>query len=186
VVGRGWEKLNVFGALVKISTLATLLCPATMMVFGGHALAHTSSQAIEAVTAPDSTAPSVTPFAPAFFADYRPSSAMDMIGRLPGFSFDGGNGNRGFAGTGGNVLIDGERPPSRNDSLSSILNRIPADQVARIDLIRGGAGGIDMQGHTVVANVIRKKAGGLKGSIAATLNVDEFGGFFPFAELQVQ
>jgi hypothetical protein len=186
---RGWAQLgnfNLFGVLVKISTLATLLCPAAMVVFSGHALAHTASQAIGDNTALDSAVPSVTPFPQAFFADYRPSSAMDMIGRLPGFSFDGGNGNRGFAGTGGNVLIDGERPPSRNDSLSAILNRIPADQVLRIDLIRGGAGGIDMQGHTVVANVIRRKAGGLKGSIAATLQADEFGGFFPYVELQVQ
>ena len=92
-----------------------------------------------------------------YFADARPNTAYDMISRLPGFAFDDGNSLRGFAGTAGNVLIDGQRPTSKTDDLQSILLRIPAANVERIDLIRGGAPGIDMQGLTVVANVIRKK-----------------------------
>jgi outer membrane receptor for ferrienterochelin and colicin len=93
----------------------------------------------------------------AFFADARPNTANDMIGRLPGFAFDNGNSARGFAGTAGNVLIDGQRPTSKTDDLQSVLDRIPASDVDRIEVIRGGAPGIDMQGHTVVANIIRKK-----------------------------
>jgi outer membrane receptor protein involved in Fe transport len=93
----------------------------------------------------------------AFFADARPNTAYDMIGRLPAFSFDDGNSARGFAGTAGNVLIDGQRPTSKTDDLQSILDRIPASDVERIEVIRGSAPGIDMQGHTVVANIIRKK-----------------------------
>ncbi len=64
---------------------------------------------------------------------------------------------RGFAGAAGNVLIDGQRPTIKTDSLSRHPGRITIDQVERIDLIRGGAPGIDMQGRTVIANVIRKK-----------------------------
>ncbi len=94
----------------------------------------------------------------AFFADARPNTALDMINRLPAFSFDDGNSQRGFAGTAGNVLIDGSRPTSKTDDLQSILQRIPARDVDHIDVIRGGAPGIDMQGQTVVANVVRKKA----------------------------
>ena len=94
----------------------------------------------------------------AFFADARPNTAYDMISRLPAFSFDDGNSQRGFAGTAGNVLIDGSRPTSKTDDLQSILQRIPASDVDHIEVIRGGASGIDMQGHTVIANVIRKKA----------------------------
>jgi len=108
-----------------------------MMVFSDHALAHTASQAIGDETTQDSTAPSVTPFAPAFFADSRPSSAMDMIGRLPGFSFDGGDSNQGFASAGGNVPVDGEAPPSRSDSLSPILKGLrPIGQVAFVETTR--------------------------------------------------
>jgi len=93
----------------------------------------------------------------AFFADARPNTAYDMISRLPGFSFDDGNTARGFAGTAGNVLIDGQRPTSKTDDLQSILQRIPASDVERIEVIRGGTPGVDMHGQTVVANVVRKK-----------------------------
>ncbi|HVY90512.1 MAG TPA: TonB-dependent receptor [Hyphomonadaceae bacterium] len=103
------------------------------------------------------TSEGVLSYTPADFADSRPNTAMDLINRLPGFSFDGGDQVRGFAGAAGNVLIDGQRPTIKTDSLSDTLNRIPISQVERIDIIRGGAPGIDMQGRTVIANVIRKK-----------------------------
>ena len=96
-------------------------------------------------------------YTPADFAAARPNTALEMINRMPGFSFDGGDNVRGFAGAAGNVLIDGARPTSKTDELGDTLARIPIDQVERIDVIRGGAPGIDMQGQTVVANVIRKK-----------------------------
>ncbi|HUB86180.1 MAG TPA: TonB-dependent receptor [Rhizomicrobium sp.] len=92
-----------------------------------------------------------------YFADQRPNTAWDMISRLPGFVFDDGDTARGFAGTAGNVLIDGQRPTSKTDDLQSILIRLPAADVERIEVIRGGEEGIDMQGKTVVANIIRKK-----------------------------
>ena len=107
--------------------------------------------------AADNAQDTVLNYDAAYFADARPNTAYDMIGRLPGFTFDDGASLRGFAGTAGNVLIDGQRPTSKTDDLQSILLRIPASDVERIELIRGGASGIDMQGHTVVANVIRKK-----------------------------
>ena len=93
----------------------------------------------------------------AFFDDARPATARDMINRVPGFSLETGNSARGFAGTAGNVLVDGSRPTAKTDDLSTILQRIPAASVERIEVIRGGAPGIDMQGLSVVANIIRKK-----------------------------
>jgi outer membrane receptor protein involved in Fe transport len=101
--------------------------------------------------------PGVLVYQPSYFADARPNTAYDMITRLPGFSFNNVTSARGFAGTAGNVLIDGQRPTAKTDDLQSILTRIPATDVDRIEVIRGGAPGIDMQGNTVVANVIRKK-----------------------------
>ncbi len=111
-------------------------------------------------TAPETVAAQqgVISYTPADFAAARPNTALDMINRLPGFSFDGGDSVRGFAGAAGNVLIDGARPTSKTDGLGDTLQRIPIDQVERIDVIRGSVPGIDMQGQTVVANVIRKKA----------------------------
>jgi hypothetical protein len=100
----------------------------------------------------------VTDYPLAFFVGGNPSNAFDMIGRVPGFTFEGGDVVRGFASAAGNVLIDGKRPTSKASTLMEALQRIPAESVVRIELIRGGAPGIDMQGRSVLANVIRSKA----------------------------
>ena len=122
----------------------------------------------------------------AFFTEFRPITALDMIGRIPGFAFDGGSSARGISGTVGNVLIDGERPLARGDSLSSILSRVPAGQVVRIDVVRGGAGGIDMGGKPVVANVIRRPDAGVSGAASASLSVTRDGDLGPGVSLQAQ
>ena len=105
-----------------------------------------------------------------FFLETRPTTAMDMLSRLPGFSLEKGDRVRGFEGGGGNVLINGERPVSKTDDLDEILRRIPASRVASIELIRGGAAGIDMQGRTVLSNVILAKSSGFQGVFAVANN----------------
>jgi outer membrane receptor protein involved in Fe transport len=121
------------------------------------------------VTPAEATAPphqSVVSYPASYFAAANTSNALDMVNRLPDFSLDTGSGVRGFEGAAGNVLIDGQRPSSKTDPLDSILQRIPASQVERIDVIRGGAPGIDMMGKTVIANVIRKKDSSIRGLVA--------------------
>jgi outer membrane receptor protein involved in Fe transport len=113
-------------------------------------------------------APGVLSYPPSFFAEVGPSNALDMVMRVPGFTFDKGAVVRGLEGSGGNVLIDGQVPVSKNDTLDEMLKRIPASSVARVDVIRGGAPGIDMQGKTVVANVVRKSAAGFHGALQST------------------
>ena len=95
-------------------------------------------------------------FTPDFFKDARPNTALDMVNRIPGFSVNDGDGARGFEGAVGNILINGSRPASKNDTGSNVLGRTVATQVERIELVRGGAPGIEMQGYSVVANVILK------------------------------
>ena len=99
----------------------------------------------------------VATYPASFFAEARPATAYDMVSRLPGFTLDTDNATtvRGFAGTASNILIDGARPTAKNDDITTILQRIPAATVTRIDVIRGGAPGVDMQGQSVVANIIR-------------------------------
>lgn len=108
------------------------------------------------LAAPVSAQDQIVSYNPDFFTSANPATAMDMINRLPGFAFDGGSGTRGFSGNAGNVQINGRRPASKNDSLNTVLSRILASEVERIDVISGGAPGIDMQGKAVIANVIRK------------------------------
>ena len=114
---------------------------------------------------PDSAARGVIPYPPSFFAESRPVNAYDMVVRLPGFTFDKGATVRGLSGAGGNVLIDGQPPVSKNDALDEILKRIPAGAVERVELIRGGAPGIDMEGRTVLANIVRKQTAGFRAAV---------------------
>jgi hypothetical protein len=126
---------------------------AACALLGGPALAQTTPAPGAPVA--DAGREGVLVFEPAFFVDASPDTALDLIARLPGFAFDSGDsGTRGLAGTAGNVLIDGRRPSTKSDDLDQILRRISAGGVARVELIRGGAPGIDMQGRSVVANVI--------------------------------
>jgi hypothetical protein len=76
-----------------------------------------------------------------------------MVRELPGFQLDNGDGSRGFATSAGNLLINGRRLSAKQDLPSATLARIPANQVERIELIRGQAQGIDFQGQSVLANV---------------------------------
>ncbi|HEY5072718.1 MAG TPA: TonB-dependent receptor [Caulobacteraceae bacterium] len=121
----------------------------------------------------------ITSFPPAFFAAAQPTTALDMVVLLPGFALDKGDPVRGFGGAAGNVLIDGARPAAKGDGLDEILKRIPASSVLRIDLIRGGAPGVDMQGKTVIANVVRRTdtPGQLIVSASATRIYDGRAGF---------
>ncbi len=104
-----------------------------------------------------------------FFAGKSPKTALDMVDLLPGFSFqDNDTSVRGFAAAAGNVLIDGEHPSDKQFSLRGLLNRIPADQVDYVEVIRGGRPGLDMMGQSVVANVVRKK--GVEDSLVLSLS----------------
>lgn len=110
-------------------------------------------------TAQESTVEKNNVYSVIFFEQYQPQNALDMIKRLPGFSFDGGDNNRGFGGNAGNVLIDGSRPTSKSGGLSGALSRIPAAQVDHIEIIRGGIGASEASGQSIVANVNRKNDG---------------------------
>jgi outer membrane receptor protein involved in Fe transport len=110
-----------------------------------------------------------------FFADQHPNTSHDMVDRLPGFTLDTGASVRGFEGAAGNILIDGRRPVTKSDSLDEILKRLPAGGVERIDVIRGGAPGIDMQGKSVLANIIRKKGSAFRGVIHSSTTKIENG-----------
>jgi len=144
----------------------TLLLASTALLFtASAAFAGDKPQVAETPvpTGPTNQAPladasqrGVLVFTPDFFAAQRPNTALDMVNRVPGFSIDNGSGARGFEGAVGNVLINNNRPASKNDSGSNVLGRTLANQVERIELIRGGAPGIDMQGYSVVVNVILK------------------------------
>ena len=108
----------------------------------------------------------VSSYAADFFARTQPTSAYDMIERLPGFQLQEGDAEvRGYSGSGGNVLIDGRRPASKEDTLEQLLKRIPAGSVDHVELIRSSAAGYDMQRYALLANVVRKQGSRLTGRL---------------------
>ncbi|MGZ8369537.1 MAG: TonB-dependent receptor plug domain-containing protein, partial [Caulobacteraceae bacterium] len=78
---------------------------------------------------------------------------------------------RGYAGAIGNVLIDGAPPSSKSEPLEDTIRRILATSVERIELIRGGAPGIDMHGRSVLVNIVRKTNTARTGLLAAATNI---------------
>ena len=92
------------------------------------------------------------------FSQYNPVTASDMLDRIPGVSLRGGGpgsgrGDRGL-GTGGNLLINGQRIAGKGNSARDQLDRITAAEVERIEIIRDTSGALNVRGASEVINVI--------------------------------
>lgn len=121
---------------------AGLLISAAFIAAAGPAIAQVS----EGRTAPAQS------YAQDFFTTFNPVTAEDMIRRIPGFTLDNGDNRRGFGGTAGNVLINGERPSSKTP-LGDQLARISARDVLRIDVYSGASERGEASGQTLLADV---------------------------------
>lgn len=92
-----------------------------------------------------------------FFSQYNPITANDMLERIPGINIGrggpGGGNNRGL-GTGGNLLINGQRIAGKDNSLQDQLDRISAEEVVRIEIIRNTSGELNVRGSSEVINVV--------------------------------
>ena len=115
--------------------------------------------------APAQPASRTTAYEAAYFAQFAPATALDIVRRVPGFSIEQGNGGvRGFAGAAGNVVFNGARPSSKSESLETILARIPANRVLRVEIGPGDLYGSDYSGKSQVLNVLLTNAGGISGN----------------------
>lgn len=103
--------------------------------------------------------PAALAYEQSYFAQFSPRTALDMVERVPGFVLDEGAERRGFAGAQSNVLINGEPPTSKAQEIDDILARIPAREVERIELIRGG-GASAGSAQSMRVNVMRRGGGG--------------------------
>lgn len=113
-------------------------------------------------------------FPAAFFAQFQPSTALQMVERVPGFVIvdpveEAAGDIRGFSQAAGNIVINGQRPSSKSDTLRTVLSRIPATRVARIEVAAGNVFGADYIGRAQVVNVVLTKAGGAGGAINAAV-----------------
>jgi hypothetical protein len=146
---------------------------------GVTALALTGGAAAQ--TAPAANAPAARPsrtttYDAAYFAQFAPRTAYDIVQHVPGFQLDLGSTQtqtgsvdvRGFAGTAGNVVFNGSRPPTKAETLDTTLQRIPAQRVIRVELGPGDIYGSDYAGKSQVLNIVLSEAGGFDGNITAS------------------
>ena len=111
-----------------------------------------------------------TVYEAAYFTQFAPSNALQIVQRVPGFTLELGNQDvRGFGQAAGNVVINGQRPSSKSDTLETILARIPASRVARVEVGPGDLFGSEFSGKPVVLNLVTTSAGGLAGTFNGQL-----------------
>src|ERR1043165_7354286 len=135
----------------------------------------TPAPAVAPQPAPGTPGPRTTTYDAAFFAQFAPRTALDIAQRVPGFTLDlgnnqAGNGNdvRGFAGTAGNVVINGSRPSTKAEALDTTLSRIPAQRVVRVEVSPGDLYGSDYAGKSQVLNVVLSDQGGFDANVTAS------------------
>lgn len=115
-----------------------------------------------------------------FFLAFSPANALQIVERVPGFSLEIADQNvRGFGQAAGNVVVNGQRPSSKSDTLATVLRRIPASRVLRVEVGRGDLFGAEFAGKPQVANLVLAAAGGLAGTVEGTLYRDFRGKLFP-------
>ena len=120
--------------------------------------------------APAAPSEPTTVYDAAYFAQFAPRTAYDIVQHVPGFQLDLGAGQngvdvRGFAGTAGNVVINGARPSTKSEALDTTLQRIPAQRVVRVELGSGDLYGSDYAGKSQVLNVVLSNAGGFDANV---------------------
>lgn len=119
-----------------------------------------------------------TVYSAEFYAPFAPQTVFDMLQRTPGFTLDEGAEVRGFADGAANVVVDGARPATKAGGLVDVLRQIPAAQVLRIEILRGG-NVAQAPGHAVVANVVRDPAARGTGTAELVIERAPHGRVFP-------
>jgi len=122
----------------------------------------------------------------AYFDQYNPFSASDMLDRIPGINVarGGDNDNRGPGssrgsqrrglGLGGDqVLINGRRITGKANEGNSQLSRIPASQVQYIEIIRGTSGALEVRGGNQVINIVLLQTES-RSTVAYEINSDHY------------
>ena len=122
-----------------------------------------------------------------YFDQYEPFSVSDMLDRIPGITVarQGGPGGsssgpgssqgserRGLGLGGDQVLINGRRIAGKENEGNSQLSRIPANQVQRIEIIRGTSGDLDVRGGNQVINIVLLELES-SSSVAYEINMDQ-------------
>lgn len=99
-----------------------------------------------------------------YFEQFNPVTLEDMFRNIPGGASvlgggGGNNNNRGFGANDVQILIDGRRMSGKSNNMVTNLARVQAAQVARIELLRGNAEGLDIRNEGIIYNVVLREGG---------------------------
>lgn len=114
-----------------------------------------------------------------YFSEYDPITALDMVNQIPGFQLQGNHGQgRGFGQGKGNLLINGKRPSTKDVDGGTLLGRIPAANVEKIELLTEGSA--ELAGQTsLIVNVVVKNTEKMSGQWKIGGRYEQRGHFFP-------
>jgi hypothetical protein len=102
-------------------------------------------------------------YTPADFARFAPKTAYDMLAQVPGFTIHTEDtSDRGLGQASENVLINGQRIANKSGGAVDQLQRIPASNVQRIEVVDAaslGIAGLSGQVANVILNTTAKSSG---------------------------
>ena len=110
-------------------------------------------------TSPDGA---IVTYEASFFEPYTTVSAADMLRWVPGGAAllpdnrrrRNQPEKRGFGSGGDQILINGKRISGKSNDISSAMQRIQANVVSRIEVIRGTTAGLDVRSEGTLINVV--------------------------------
>ncbi len=105
-------------------------------------------------------------FTPEDFARFAPRTALDMARQVPGFAIRETDDARGLGQADTNVLINGRRISGKSNGPVEALQRIPLEDVVRLEVVDGASldiGGLSGQ----VLNVVTRSTGRMTGQFRA-------------------
>jgi len=155
----------------------------TSLIVTISALTLLKSSIVLAQTADDS---STVTYPAVYFEQYEPFSVSDMLDRIPGINMaraadsqasgpgsSQGSDRRGLGLGGDQIMINGRRITGKENEGNSQLSRIPANQVERIEIIRGTSGNLDVRGGNQVINIVLTESES-RSSVAYEISTDQF------------
>lgn len=143
-----------------------------------------NEEALDETGAPSTESHTRRVFTPEDFERFAPRSAFDMAEQIPGFSIRSDDGDRGLGQANTNVIINGQRISGKSNGPVSALQRIPADEVVRLEIVDGASldiGGLSGQ----VLNVITRSTGGVTGQFRYSAEWRDKGVPFRWSDGQV-
>jgi hypothetical protein len=140
-----------------------LLASAPLFAFPAEASATETTDTAEAANAAETAEAGPTQltgqiYTPADFARFSPTTALDMVNQIPGFTITEAEDRRGLGQGGANVLINGERISGKSNDAVTALGRISASNVTRLEV--RDAATLDIPGLSgQVVNVVAETNG---------------------------